>query len=190
MILRQSRGLKRSVFEGKVESPHWSYRLGLEHGWIPPDPRKAAGTCASQGVNSPFKGPLQSWQTGGSGAGTIVPAQVSSYAQWPPASLSATTGPINNALVLPMYTPTGSMTTLPPPTLTMRGSSATINAGNGWHDPADTASAYTTIAGCTYPDGWNAASAPVPSAACTGNGRKRDDQVRDWIPRPTITARP
>ncbi|KAF9512116.1 glycoside hydrolase family 5 protein [Hydnum rufescens UP504] len=179
-----------SSVTGRVESPHWSYRLGLEQGWMPLDPRSASGTCASQGVNSPFNGPLQSWQTGGSGAGTITPSQISLYQAWPPASLSASGGPINDAAVLPTYTPTGSLTTLPPPTLTMRSSSATINAGNGWQDPSDTASAYTPIAGCSYPDGWNAGAAATPTAACTGARRKRGEHARDLIPKAVITARP
>ena len=43
---------------GKVEAPFWSYKLGLEQGWMPKDPREAIGTC---GGASPFKGPLESW---------------------------------------------------------------------------------------------------------------------------------
>ena len=48
---------------GTVQAPLWSYQLGLEGGWIPPDPRKALGTCAALGVNTPqFNGSFQSWQ--------------------------------------------------------------------------------------------------------------------------------
>ena len=52
----------------------WSYKLGLENGWMPLDPRDAVGTCDTLGVqfNQPFPGDYPSWQTGGSGAGSFV----------------------------------------------------------------------------------------------------------------------
>jgi len=51
---------------GKVETPAWSYKLGLEQGWMPTDPREAHGAC---GNTDPFVPPLKPWQTGGAGAG-------------------------------------------------------------------------------------------------------------------------
>ncbi|CAL1711948.1 unnamed protein product [Somion occarium] len=60
---------------GIVQSPLWSYQLGLENGWMPTDPREAIGKCASLGVQgNPFAGTFESWQTGGAGAGTIAPS--------------------------------------------------------------------------------------------------------------------
>ena len=54
-----------------VESPLWSYKLGFENGWIPADPREAAGMCASLGVSRPWDQKFESWQTGGVGAGKV-----------------------------------------------------------------------------------------------------------------------
>jgi len=46
-------------------NPMWHYRLGLEKGWAPKDPRSADGHCASLGVNNAFSGTLNAWNTGG-----------------------------------------------------------------------------------------------------------------------------
>jgi len=149
---------------GRVESPLWSYQLGLQNGWIPTDPRQSVGQCAALGGgNEPFDGTYSAWQTGGAGAGTIAPSFVSQFGQWPPATISNADGP---ASLLPSYTPTGSIETLPPPTLTASVTQS-ISTGDGWFDTADTASAETAIQGCSYPNAWNAAGVPVPTA-CGG----------------------
>ena len=46
-------------------NPMWHYRLGLERGWAPKDPRSAEGHCAGLGVNNAFTGTLDAWNTGG-----------------------------------------------------------------------------------------------------------------------------
>ncbi|TFY74858.1 hypothetical protein EWM64_g9153 [Hericium alpestre] len=61
-----------SSASGKVEAPQWSYKLGLENGWMPKDPREAVGAC---GNTAPFTGQLTAAQTGGKGAGVLDPAQ-------------------------------------------------------------------------------------------------------------------
>ncbi|KAG5729140.1 putative glucan 1,3-beta-glucosidase D [Termitomyces sp. T112] len=143
---------------GIVESPLWSYQLGLQNGWIPIDPRTALGTCASLGVSGPeFNGNFQSWQTGGLGAGTIAPSSTSSF-PWPPATIS-NAGAAGSQL--PTYTPTGTVVTLAPPTLTA-SATASIDVGNGWFDSQDASGAPTPVAGCTYPDSWNAIDVAVP----------------------------
>ncbi|KAG6811733.1 hypothetical protein H0H92_006085 [Tricholoma furcatifolium] len=143
---------------GIVESPLWSYQLGLENGWMPTDPRTALGTCDSLGVSGPiFDGTFQPWQTGGAGAGTIAASSTSSY-PWPPATISNAGAA---ASLLPTYTPTGTVATLAPPTLTA-SVTASINLGNGWYDAQDTVLAPTAIAGCTYPDAWDAVDVTVP----------------------------
>ncbi|KDQ16328.1 glycoside hydrolase family 5 protein [Botryobasidium botryosum FD-172 SS1] len=173
-----------SSVSGKVESPLWSYQLGLQNGWMPADPRSASGLCASQGVTATFTGTLQPWQTGGASAGTLNAASSAAYSQWPPASLSS----IANAAVLPTYTPTGTLITLAVPTFTKPGSKETIDAGTGWNNKADTQGMMVAVQGCTYPDAWNAQSVAVPVAACTGAAagaaatRKRFD-----VPAPTAT---
>jgi hypothetical protein len=133
---------------------------------MPTDPREAAGTCAAYGVvqNTTFDGTYLPWQTGGAGAGTIAPSAASSVLPWPPASLSGQA----NAAQLPVYTTTGTVATLPPPTFTASATHS-IDAGNGWFNSADTSGGVTTIQGCTYPNPWSAQGIPVPTQ-CGGAG--------------------
>lgn len=141
-----------------VRAPLWSYKLGLEHGWMPADPRKAVGICQQLGANAaPFDGNYQPWVTGGAGAGTIA-ADATQGLDWPPAQL--TDVPVAG---LPQYTPTGTVVTLPPPTF---GPVATASVGSGWFNAKDDAPAVTPIVGCAYPDAWNAEDAQVPVAGC------------------------
>ncbi|KAF8969936.1 exo-beta-1,3-glucanase [Flammula alnicola] len=143
-----------SSVSGTVEAPSWSYQLGLQNGWMPTDPRAAIGTC---GNSNPWSPPLASWQTGGAGAGNI-PASAQASVAWPPASLS-TGGAVST---LPSYTPTGPVPTLPVPTFTSASSAATINAGNGWANSADTTGMNVAISGCTYLDPWVDPSTAAP----------------------------
>jgi glucan 1,3-beta-glucosidase len=149
---------------GHVESPLWSYKLGLEGGWIPADPRTAAGRCAQLGTTIPsFDGNYQPWQTGGGGGGSIAATATQGF-PFPPATINGPDQSTLTANQLPSYTPTGTVSTLPPPTFTAAPS---VSGGNGWADPKDTASAYTEIAGCTYPNPWNANSVAIPPV-CSG----------------------
>ncbi|KAL4079041.1 glycoside hydrolase family 5 protein [Scleroderma citrinum] len=151
---------------GYVEAPLWSYKLGLEQGWMPKDPRTAIGTCAALGVSGPaFDGTYLSWQTGGAGAGTIAASSVSEYIQYPPTSIAGlTAGAIQTNL--PTYTLTGSpVPTLPPPTFSPQPPSS-VSIGNGWYDANDQALSPTEVAGCSYPNAWDAVSSPVPAAPC------------------------
>ncbi|KAF7982868.1 hypothetical protein HWV62_25096 [Athelia sp. TMB] len=119
---------------GKVEAPLWSYQLGLEYGWIPKDPRQSLLQCAQLAAfDSPFDGQYQPWQTGGSGAGVIAPTFISQYGQWPP-TITGGFSAAEAASLLPMYTSTGTVATLPPPTLTA-SASRSISVGDGWADP-------------------------------------------------------
>ncbi|KAJ7581427.1 exo-beta-1,3-glucanase [Mycena floridula] len=144
-----------SSISGKVESPAWSYSLGLAEGWMPKDPRDALGQC---GNTNPWNGPLQSWQTGGAGAGVIA-ASVTQALPWPPAAIS-NAGSVD---LLPKYTPTGAIPTLTGPTFT---STPTANPGTGWQNPADNAGMMVEIPGCTYLDAWTGNAGP-PSPLCT-----------------------
>lgn len=163
-----------SSTSGVVEAPQWSYQLGLQNGWMPLDPRVASGTCANQDIWSP---PLQAWQTGGAGAGKIAASVTSSYA-WPPAQIS-NAGAVS---LLPSYTPTGTVATLPPPTFTY--SSKTASAGNGWENPSDTASGMVGIASCSYLNPWIGTAAP-PSPLCSSGAAARavPDSVITPFPR-------
>lgn len=146
-----------------MESPLWSYQLGLQGGWITSDPRKAVGVCGPPA--GPTFSAFQPWMTGGAGAGQIAAAQTQPY-PYPPVTLE---NPPVAATLLPSYTSTGSVSTLPPPTYT-NTKGATISAGDGWFDAQDTLSAPTPIAGCNYPNPWgsqNVATLP-PAVACGG----------------------
>ncbi|KAF7364585.1 Glycoside hydrolase family 5 protein [Mycena venus] len=153
--------------DGVVRSPLWSYKLGLEGGWMPTDPRTANGKCGSIGVSgTQFDGTYSAWQTGGSHAGTIDPAARSEYGQWPPATLSAVDAPMT---LLPTYTATGSLATLTYITPTPASSATvtpTASIPNGWFNAADNTPGITAVAGCTYPDAWRALTLPAPTAVC------------------------
>ncbi|KAM6500636.1 exo-beta-1,3-glucanase [Amanita muscaria] len=149
-----------SSVTGKVQAPAWSYKLGLDNGWMPQDPREADGTC---GNAYPWQPPLQSWQIGGAGAGNVPPGSTDKY-PWPPANI-ANGGPVNQ---LPAYVPNGAVPTLPPPTFTATSPKQTINAGTGWNNPQDQAGLYVPKAGCTYLDPWVAANAAPPVPLCPG----------------------
>ena len=92
----------------------------------------------------------------------------SNYSAWPPAALTG----IPTASNLPVLTATGTPITLSPatqPTGVFATGNAT-NVGNGWANPSDTASYYTTIAGCDYLDAYSGVGAAVatPTEPCTG----------------------
>ncbi|KAF9564152.1 glycoside hydrolase family 5 protein [Agrocybe pediades] len=149
---------------GTSSSPMWHYRLGLQQGWIPKDPREAIGHCANVlGKSQVFDGKYPSSATGGFGAGTIVPAQSTSHS-FPPTSLAPSfTG--TQVALLPRYTPTGTLKTLFAPTFTSAPSAV---VGTGWNNPQDTQPAYVPIAGCSYPNAWDAVNATLPTTTCSG----------------------
>lgn len=133
---------------------------------MPTDPRDAIGVC---GGGSPFVGPLQPYQTGGAGANQI-PAATANALAWPPTVISAA----GAATLLPSYTQTGPIPTLPAPTFTTTSgkSTGTADAGSGWANTADTAGIYTDIAGCSYLDPWVGPDA-APPPACTPPAARR-----------------
>ncbi|KAG9037366.1 hypothetical protein FS837_001448 [Tulasnella sp. UAMH 9824] len=149
-----------SSITGKVETPMWSYKLGLEKGWIPADPSEAVGTC---GNTSPAT-PLRPEMYGAAGTGEIS-AAVKAKFPWPPTTINPGLRPDN----VRTYTATGAIPTLPVPT----GASPTVD---GWFDAADTRPIYTPIAGCTYPDAWGSATGSNPGP-CNGFGS--GDNVRE-----------
>jgi hypothetical protein len=143
-----------------VGAPLWNYKLGLELGIIPDDPRSAQGECVRLGaVPQPdqlFTG-FEPWQTGGVGAGQIAPTATAGIDVWPPAALATI-----EALPVPQYTPTGPVPTLPLPTF----AAAAVPTADGWFNEHDQAGGMVPIADCTYPDPWNPGN--VPPALCTG----------------------
>lgn len=147
---------------GIVESPLWSYQLGLQGGWIPKDPRTAAGTCAALGVPmTPPPTPYPAYMTGGAGAG--APQGVSQLT-WPPATIQ-NAGPASQ---LPMYADTGRVETLAPPSATAPSTKKEVDFGDGWFSKDDSALAPAEVQGCTYPNAWDNTqnAAFVNSPAC------------------------
>ena len=149
---------------GSVQAPLWSYQLGLENGWMPADPREAVGACATFGQPEPaFAGPFQPWQTGGAGAGDIAASATQDILAWPPSLLNVPTG---GATALPQYTSTATPVTLPPESFPTTGMAVTASVGDGWAHTEDSGPAVTAIAGCAYPDAWDAVSSQVPVSGC------------------------
>jgi len=149
-----------NTLNGRVEAPLWSYKLGLDNGWMPKDPRDSQGKCAALGVTptQQFDGTYLPWQTGGEGAGDIPPSATASF-PWPPVSITNIGAPS----LMPQYTPTGVVTTLPPPTFT-----ATNVDIDGWFNSGDTAPAPTLISGCSYPNAWvPPLDVPLPIPGCS-----------------------
>ncbi|RDB14918.1 putative glucan 1,3-beta-glucosidase D [Hypsizygus marmoreus] len=154
-----------STVLGTSSNPLWHYRLGLQQGWIPKDPREAIGHCASVLQSSQtFDGTFLAAATGGAGAGNIDPIQTSLHA-FPPATILPSFSGAQISL-LPTYTATGAIKTLPAPTFTAAPSAM---VGSGWNNADDNVLAYVPVSGCEYPDPWNAVDAPLPATPCTGS---------------------
>ena len=163
---------------GLVTAPAWSYKLGLEQGWMPKDPRLSNGVCEN---TDPFNPPLQAWQTGGAGAGQIPQTALDALA-WPPATLTNEA----NLATLPQYTQTGSLITLPGPSLTSV-SGASFSTGNGWAQPTDSAQMFVPVASCGYLDPWMGPTAS-PAACPPLNGRRAPQPAA--FPAPTTPPSP
>ncbi|KAJ7683958.1 glycoside hydrolase superfamily, partial [Mycena rosella] len=130
--------------------PNQAGAIGSHLGWIPADPRTAIGKCQALGLTpSPFNGTYAPWATGG--ATSSIPASSSASFPWPPTTISNAVVPVT---LMPTYTSTGSIITMPPATFTAAPSSVTASV-NGWLDAQDTAGGVVTVAGCTYPDEYN-----------------------------------
>ncbi|KAJ3512182.1 hypothetical protein NMY22_g15409 [Coprinellus aureogranulatus] len=150
---------------GRVEAPLWSYKLGLDNGWIPSDPRTAVGKCASLNVaTSPFEGTFPAYRLGQQPSPTVS-AEYSAEFPWPPTSIPNADVPVD---LLPTYTNTAPVSTLPVPTFTGAPASATEGL-DGWFNDNDREGAPTPVAGCTYPTGDPPAFDVLPSTPCTGS---------------------
>jgi glucan 1,3-beta-glucosidase len=150
-----------------VQAPLWSYKLALQGGWAPLDPRQAQGHCTTLGQSGgAFTGNLTAAQVGDTPGAT--PPTLSTYV-WPPTSLAGT--PLAQ---LAQYTVAGPVPTLPVPTFSGAAASATVSLGNGWTDPADTTLMAIPVSGCTYPDGWNALNSVAPACSLNVANAKRD----------------
>lgn len=147
---------------GEIGTPLWSYQLGLRNGWLPKDPRVAQGKCLSLGTaQDPFNGTFLPWQTG---TPSSIPASSSQSFPWPPPSITLAQVPIS---LMPTYTDTAAIITLPPETFTDAPAQKTASV-DGWFDKQDTEGGVITVTGCPYPDEYNGIFSTTPTAACTG----------------------
>jgi glucan 1,3-beta-glucosidase len=110
-------------------------------------------------VSNTFNGQYLGYATGSGGA--LIPSNTVALNPFPPASISNAAYPASQ---LPMYTPTGTIVTLPPPSDT--GKSPSLD---GWADNQDTASAPTPIQGCAYPNAYSTTGV-VPLTGCSTAG--------------------
>lgn len=151
---------------GEIGAPLWSYQLGLREGWIPADPRSAFGSCEENGLTpAPFNESYAAWATGG--VTSTIPASSTASFPWPPTTISNAVIPVS---LMPTYTSTAAIITMPAATFTSAPSSVTASV-NGWVDPQDTTLGVTTVAGCNYPDEYNGlftGTLTTPTAPCTG----------------------
>ena len=153
-----------SATDNAVRAPFWSYKLGIENGWLPTDPRDSIGACARQGQGgTPFDGVHPAWATGGAGANEFQAAATATLT-WPPTSLNPSY-PV--AQYLPTYTPTGTHTTLAVPHVTAGG----VSAGDGWFNDNDQAPLMVPIQSCSYPDAYGGALLPQPTVPFCGNAQ-------------------
>jgi glucan 1,3-beta-glucosidase len=145
---------------------------------MPTDPRAASGVC---GNSNPWQPPLAPSQTGGSGAGQI-PNSVSLKLAWPPTSISNAGAAVT---LLPHYTHTGTIPTLPAPTFVNATNS--VKAGDGWENPSDTLGLAVPIATCTYPSPWmESGFSAVAACGAQSTGLRRNVVVAE----PSITPAP
>jgi glucan 1,3-beta-glucosidase len=144
----------------RVMSPMWSYQLAIEGGWALADPRTSVGACTALGsTGMTFTGPLPLNQVGGS---TTMSVPILDTFVWSPDSIGGFESAAEGAL-LPKYTPTGPIPTLPVPNFTASGSmpTSTANLGNGRKNATDTTLMAVPIGGCTYPDPLHALTAAI-----------------------------
>ncbi|KIM27166.1 glycoside hydrolase family 5 protein [Serendipita vermifera MAFF 305830] len=155
-----------SLATGKVEAPFWSYKLAIQEGWAVTDPRTSEGQCRRLGSagNSYYAGGGGTFTGAQIGQGVVdAIAEVPSLASftWPPAAI----GGFPNAAVLPTYTATGPVPTLPVPSQPQAtpAPTGTTDFGTGWNNAADNGLMHVPIPGCAYPNAWDANNAAVPN---------------------------
>lgn len=172
---------------GYPTSPQWNYKLGLEQGWIPKDPRTAVGFCSTQGLSGPnegFDGTYAPNQLGKDPHPVVSGGPFASengvYDQWPPAALKLNEGTTMAAAqmaLVPTLTATATPMTMPMPSQY----ASVSGMGNGWANPSDSAMAYTEVSGCAYPDQF--ATAAFWDAPCGAGGGAGVAPVHTEAPR-------
>ena len=115
----------------------WSYKLGLQNGYMPTDPRQSIGKCGGQY-------PVKLNDDGLGHPNDLISETVRQRFEWPPSIRPGNW----DAVDLPQYTQTGAIPTLPVASL---APTQTASAGGGWFDLSDVQPIYTPISGCGEP---------------------------------------
>ncbi|KAG8976102.1 hypothetical protein FRB90_009326, partial [Tulasnella sp. 427] len=179
-----------SSVTGKVETPMWSYQLGLQEGGSPTTRLKrpaSAATPPQLNLSAPRWSVLLEQDR------SRTPSRLSTR---PPTTINPGLRPSN----VRASTATGAIPTLPVPT-------PVVGNVDGWYDAADNRPMYTrSLDAVTYPDAWGSADAanPGPCGGATTdntdnteNTDNTDDEttrrvrrVRNVIPKPRRTPAP
>lgn len=168
-------------------APFWSYKLGLQMGWIPDDPREAEGHCQRVANKVPqvtFTG-YQPFMTGGVGAGE-VPASASVEYPWPLTSMEPSFVATDMSRLY-QYTRTGPP--LSPPSLAPSYSALPSNVSSAMAPTTTYAAvpAFATVSGCSYPPIYSAHDLSLPATSACGAGQP---SAEAYYKRAVITPAP
>ncbi len=108
-----------------------------------------------------FDGNYQPWQTG---TPTSIPAQSTVQSPWPPPSITNAGVPVS---LLPTYTNTGPIATMPPATFSSAQAEKTASV-DGWFNDNDKEGGIVSVAGCAYPNEYDGVFSVTPTAPCNG----------------------
>jgi hypothetical protein len=97
-------------------------------------------------IISQFAGTFPASATGGVSSSQVL-ANSSIYSAWPPTSLGPSFTNTAQIALFPTLTRTGTPVTLATPSHFYN-----VTMGGGWAFSSDSQAAYTTVAGCTYPE--------------------------------------
>ncbi|MBW0471358.1 hypothetical protein O181_011073 [Austropuccinia psidii MF-1] len=164
-----------SIKQNFPPNPMWSYKVGLQAGFIRPDARGSRGVCSQ--LSSQFQMPLKTyqwsgrlapWKTGEIANDTINQDQMEAVKSFPPPTIlgGAPNGQGRyNTTLLPQLAATGPAKILKPIPIVI--GNKTYAGGNGWFNQNDKAGYFAPISGCQYLDPWAGvnAVAPPPCAA-------------------------
>jgi glucan 1,3-beta-glucosidase len=168
-------------------APNWSYKLGLQMGWIPDDPREADGFCqreANKTAQVTFTG-YQPFMTGGVGAGQI-PASASIEYPWPLTSMAPSFGAAD---MESLYQYTRTAPPLAPPSLapSYTGLPDSVSSQLAPTITRPAQAAFTPVEGCTYPDVYSAFNMSLPATSACGAGAPASEA---YYKRAVITPAP
>lgn len=110
----------------------------------------------------PFDGNYLPWQTG---TPSSIPPESTTQFPWPPPTITNVTVPMP---LLPTYTATGSIITMPPATFTSAPSEKTASV-DGWFNDNDKEGGVVSVAGCDYPNEYDGVFLVTPTAPCIGS---------------------